>query len=193
MEAPREFLDRFEEEFGDNYRIRWSDARHEWHIEQRMGTGFKQEIDISPNSERDYRTAYDDRIRARDGYILTLAVSPGTRTKCEECHTWVPVPSFRFEAVNCPFCELKGRKRLVTGGYFPLGESLLEHLRYIDVYRGGNQRVREAVLRRNKFIEDEALATFRRETNAGLKERFNRLVGIPQWGRTTGLPYWIRD
>jgi hypothetical protein len=193
MDAPREFLERFEEEFGRNYRIRWSDARKEWHIEQKMGTGFPQDFDISPKNWRDYRVAYDERLRARDGYILTLAVSPGTQTRCDECDTWVKVPAFRFETVSCPYCSMKGRKRLMTGGYFPLGESLLEHLRKIDVYNGGNERVKEAVSRRNKFIEDEAMADFRREMNAGLKERFNRLVGIPQWGRSGDQPMWDRS
>jgi hypothetical protein len=192
MEAPREFLDRFEEEFGHNYRLRWSDARHEWHIEQKIGRGFRQDFDISPKSEKDYRVAYDDRIRARDGYILTMAIAPGTQTRCHECDTWVKLPAFRFETISCPYCSMKGRKELLNVAYFPLGESLLEHLRYIDVFNGGNERVREAVARRNRFVEDEALADFRRETNAALKERFNRLVGIPQWGYSGSQSYWQR-
>lgn len=191
MNAPQEFLERFEAEFGQNYRIRWSDARNEWHVEQRMGHGFMPGTrDIAARSAEDYRKNYDDRLRARDGYILTFVVAPGDKTQCDECSTWFPIPSYRFEAVSCPYCALKGRSRMVSIAYFPLGESLLEHLRKIDVFNGGNERVKEAVARRNKFIEAEEAANFRRHVDAGVRERFNRLVGIPSWGYTGKENAW---
>jgi hypothetical protein len=194
MNAPQEFLDKFEEEFGHDYRIRWSDARKEWHVEQRMGHGFAAgTVDLTPRNAEDYRLNYDDRLRARDGYILTFVVSPGTRTQCDECHTWLKVPEHRFEAIECPYCAMRGRKRLYAVAYFPLGESLLDHLRKIDVFSGGNERVRKAVAERNRFIEAEADTQFRRDLNAGLKERFNRLVGIPQWGYAGEQKMWDRS
>jgi hypothetical protein len=193
VNAPEEFLDRFEREFGHNYRVRWSDARKEWHFEQKMGHGFEQSIDISPKSAEDYRLNYDDRVRARDGYILTFVITPGTQHQCHECNTWHKVPSFKFEAVSCPYCLLKGRKQMSDVAYWPLGESLLDHLRFIDVFSGGNERVRRAVADRNKFIEAEAAADYRRHVDAGVRDRFNRLVGIPQWGRQGEQAMWDRS
>ena len=193
MTASQEFLDRFEDRFGANYRFRWSDARQEWHVEQKVargiGDGF---VDTSARNAEDYRLNHDDRLRAKDGYILTFAVRPGTSMPCEECGTKLKVPAFKFEVANCPVCSLKGKQRLQAVGYFPLGDSLLDHLKFIDVFSGGNERVKEAVARRNVFVQNEHDMELRRLIEPAVRERFNRLVGIPQWGRNGNQPMWDR-
>ncbi len=191
---PEEFLERFNDRFGANYRIRWSNARNEYHIEQKVGRALGEGfVDVSARNEKDYLENYDDRIRAKDGYILTFAVRPGTSMPCTECGLKLKVPAFRFESVQCPLCAMRGKTRMHDVGYFPLSDSLLDHLQKIDVFSGGNERVQEAVKKRNEFVMREQEMSLRRFIEPQIRERYNRLVGIPQWGRSGDQPMWDRS
>ena len=185
MHIPEDFTERLERQFRGRYRIRWSDTRNEYLIEQKVRRGVAEGfVDVGLNSTAQLRRHADDYIRARDGYVLTMAVKPGTRTWCHECNTQMDVPAFDTAVLVCPFCRSKGRYRAQVAGYFPLGDTLIDHLKMIDVDNDGNDRVAEAVDLHNEFLMFENTMRLRRHVDAGARERYNRLVGIAQVGQT---------
>ncbi len=185
MNAPEEFVERLEREFGQKYRVRWSDARNEWHVEQKIRRGIAEGFaNVALKNTQQRRNREDDLIRARDGYVLTMSVNAGNHTYCHECNTKMSVPSFETAVIFCPFCRLKGRQRHQVAGYFPLGDSLIDHLRKIDSERGGTDRVVAEVDRSNQWMLAQNERKFRNHIEAGVKDRFNRLVGIQQTGYT---------
>lgn len=189
MQAPEDFVERLNQTFGGKYRIRWSDARHEWHIEQKVRRGIAEGfIDLNPRHLERKRQKWDDMIRGRDGYVLTMVVSPGTRSECPICHSEMKMPAFQTAVVTCDFCASKGRRSQKVGGYYPLSDVLIDHLRRIDVDNDGNDRVAESVDRHNEFLAYEHRMNLRRPVEAAVQERFNRLVGIPHFGYA-GSPY----
>lgn len=194
MYIPEEFVERLEREFGQKYRIRWSDARNEYHIEQKVRRGLAEGFaNVNPKNRRQWRARHDDLVRVRDGYVLTMAVKPGNFTHCSECNSKIPVPSYDTAVIQCEFCKMKGRARYEIAGYFPINDALLYHLKKIDAHSGGTERVREAVDRGNRMLEREQSGNLRRPIEAAVRERFNRLVGIPQFGYA-GRPYqWIKE
>ena len=128
MTAPEWFLERLHADNHGRLRLRWSHQHHEWQIEAKRERG----AIIST-----YVSEYDDaRIRARDGYDIIAAVRPGDRMPCRRCRTTVRVPCFEFGETKCERCGCRMR-----ASYWPLGEALLEHLRYIDPFRGGHERI----------------------------------------------------
>lgn len=190
MQAPEEFVERLNQVFGGRYRIRWSDARNEWHIEQKVRRGIAEGFaDVNPRHVKRAREKHDDLVRARDGYVLTMAVKAGTRDYCKTCNTQLSVPAFETQVITCPYCASRGRHSHQTAGYFPLSDSLIDHLRYIDAENDGIDRVTEAVNRSNELLLHEMnMRYIRRPIEAATRERFNRLVGIPQFGYA-GSPY----
>ncbi len=191
MQAPEAFVERLEQEFGQKYRIRWSDARHEWHIEQRIRRGIAEGFaDVSLKNAKQRRNREDDLIRARDGYVFTMAVKPGTTTHCHECNTKMSVPAFDTAVLFCPFCKMKGRSRHQVAGYFPLSDSLIDHLRKIDSEKDGTDRVAAEVDRSNQWMLFQNKMKLRNHLQAGIKDRYNRLVGIPQFGYAGSTYNW---
>ena len=66
MDAPREFLKRLESEFRGRYRLRWSNQRGEWLIEEKLQRGEFGSFSLDEES--------DVFIRMRDGYGLVQSV-----------------------------------------------------------------------------------------------------------------------
>jgi DNA-directed RNA polymerase subunit RPC12/RpoP len=132
---PTWFEEALEREFQGLLRIRWSEKRREWHIEQKVGRG----IFTPPKAVE----VEDDRwIRARDGYAFFAAVQSTPHRRCPECHLMMDVPQCAFREVRCDYCGFKGLSGRLVLAYFPLGEKLLEHLRKHDPYR---DRIRKNV------------------------------------------------
>jgi hypothetical protein len=194
VHIPEEFVERLQQTFGEKYRIRWSNARQEYHIEQKVRRGIADGfVDLNPRHLERKRQKWDDLVRAKDGYVLTMAVTPGTKTFCPECRTEMQVPAFKTKVLVCEFCRSKGRYSQKVAGYYPLSDTLIDHLRKIDVHSGGNARVNEAVNRHNEFLLYDNKMAFRRRVEAATRDRFNKLVGIPQFGYA-GSPYrWDKE
>lgn len=129
--APTEFLDRLASTFDGRLRIRWSVAKNEFHIEEKVGRAALAPFRISE---------VDDRyIRARDGYTFVMAVKAGTQVPCHTCGLTCKVPALRTAEITCSYCEsVKKRRGREFGGYWPLNDVLLDHLRKIDPYRDGH-------------------------------------------------------
>jgi len=173
---PSDFTARLKSEFNDRLRIRWSDHRGEWQIEQRVGRAV-----VPPRFVSDYD---DDSIRARDGYAYVMAVRPGDRMPCPGCGLTLKVPIMHFGEVRCPYCAYRGREGRYAAAYYPLGDALIQHLRRIDPLRGWNKDLaaqadarNEAVLRDHEKKADDALY-------GGISENWNRIRGVPQVGYT---------
>lgn len=192
MYIPTEFAERLESEFGGRYRIRESQARGEYHLEQKIGPGFHPgTIKIDPKSKSQYRARWDDMIRARDGYVLTFIVTPGDRTPCPTCHTTLHVPVKQFVNLVCPTCEARGRKTTLSVGYWPLNDDLLQHLRRIDAYTGGHERVEADIQKATSAKLAQQARDLVRPGDAALRERYKRMVGIPQQGYTGRESAWL--
>lgn len=175
MTPPKDFVKRLKEEFPD-LRIRWSEKRGCWAIEQQVGRGALPPLRIDP---------YDDSlIRARDGYWLVCEVRPGTRMPCPDCHLTLPVPDRHFAEVRCEHCIRKGRDGKVLAGYFPLGETLLEHLRSTDPRRGAIERMAKEADEANQKLLDMRARQTRNTVEAGTKDIITKLLNIPSVGYT---------
>lgn len=192
MNIPEQFEQRLESEFGGRYRIRVSEARGEFHVEQRIGAGFHPgTIKIAPQSAKQYRARWDDMLRARDGYVLTFIVTPGDRTECPSCHATLHVPVKSLTHLSCPACEVRGKKTTLTAGYWPLNDDLLQHLRRIDAYTGGHERIAADIAKDTAAKSAQQARDLVRDGEAAVRERFKRMVGIPQQGYTGKESAWL--
>lgn len=174
MQAPSSFVNRLKEEF-PLLRIRWSDKRSAWQIEQQIGRGCLPPLHISPYD--------DDLIRAKDGYWKVCEVRPGTRMPCPTCNATLPVPELKFKEVKCANCVANGRDGREVAGYFPLGEALLVYLRRMDPLRGGIERNAKEVDEHNKKL----MASRERDlsnTVETIKDDYGYIAGIPKVGYT---------
>jgi hypothetical protein len=180
--APDWFVEKLRLEFDGRFRIRWSLARKEWVIENKV-----DRAKVVPKYVRDID---DELIRARDGYEFVLSVRPGDRMPCRstKCMATVPVPVFKFAEVRCQSC----RTVHDATGYFPLNDMLLEWLRRIDPDRGGIKRVMQSVdekMRQRDLARERELSNYNEAVG---KDYFNRIVGIQQVGYTGKEHMWDR-
>lgn len=167
---PSSFSRRLTREFDGRLRIRWSDKKREWHIEQRIK---HREIPTERVSEYN-----DDAIRARDGYAFLMSVRDGSRMACPRCGATVRVYLLATGETTCDRCALK-----IAAAFFPLeGDALIQYLRRLDPTLGWNRNILEST---NKVHQDSLKSKIRAVSNAveaGTKENWNRLVGISQFG-----------
>lgn len=176
MEAPTRFVELLRENFGDRLRVRWSQKAQEFQIEQKVGRAVLPPIRIEEGR--------DDLIRARDGYDYVMSIRAGDRMPCPKCHYKIPVPVRDTHHIACAYCKLKGRQTHVTAGFWPLDDSLIEHLRKIDPLRGAHRELTQAADLRNQARLKSAERDLSNHVEAVGSDHFNRLVGIPQVGYT---------
>lgn len=174
MQAPIEFQNRLSRLFDNRLRIRWSDKRSEWHIEYKVGRG------RTPNF---FVSSYDDNaIRAKDGYAFLLAIRPGDRMPCPKCHYTIKVPIREFGESRCEYCVLNGKDGRYPAAFFPLeGDSLIQHLSHLDPLKEWRKDLHKTIDKRNQAIMDEKERNFKNYIEAGAKDNFAKLVGIPQF------------
>jgi hypothetical protein len=176
LDAPTQFINDLRRNFGERLRIRWSNARSAWLIEQRVGRRREAGVNISEDS--------DARVRARDGYWLLLEVRTGDRMPCPDCYSTLKVPVLDTGDVRCAYCHMRGKSGLHRAAYFPLNDILIQHLRRLDPE---GTHLDEVVARMDADNEAMMLAMEAdavREGSAAAADHYNRLVGIPQWGYT---------
>lgn len=167
---PHDFLSQLTREFGDRLRIRWSVAKHEFHLEQRVGRAALPPFRVD---EADDRT-----IRARDGYHFVMAVKPTNYLSCDRCNRKCVVPELRTSEIRCS-CGWRA-----FGGYWPLGEALILHLKKIDPYRDGHKNLaRESDLatERAEWLRKRAI---RNHIEAATYDDKYQLFGTPFVGYT---------
>lgn len=193
---PETFEHELKIRLGDDYRLRWSDSRHVWMIEQHAG----REEDIAPDAlvrpdlddeerERRLRETRDQMIRLRDGFTLVMEFNPTTQIDCPQCHFPVTLPEFKIAQVKCDTCDLLGYDRqLVQGGWFPFCERLLQHLERTSLKR--HDEWKQEFAARNHALDVARRRKFDNHCEAVGKDYFNNAVGILQSGYTApGTPH----
>lgn len=170
MTPPKSFVDSLQKQL-PHLRIRWSRQSGMWHIEQKVGRSIEVPFFVSE---------YDDRsIRARDGVLFVMAVTNGDRIGCPRCKAEVHVPIRRMAQAICPRC-----RAAFNAAHYPLADTLLEHLRYSDPYRGGVERQINEIDLHNERRDLAWERSHRNEANAVAADLFPQLMGIPKVGYT---------
>lgn len=174
--VPDAFARRMKDEFGSRLRIRWSERRREFHIEQQIGRG---EVIAPPRKAGTYS---DEWIAAKDGYARVMTIRVGDRMPCSNCNATLKVPVLKTGRVTCHRCN-----RGMVAAHFPLeGDALIQHLRSIDplsnpeVERQTLQALRQHEAATERSAERE-LSTY---SEAMWKDNFTRLFGIQSVGYT---------
>ncbi len=180
MHIPSDFVEKLARDFGGRLRVRWSHQRSEYVIEEKVGRAALPPFRFA---EID-----DNYIRARDGYGFVLAVRPGDRMACPQCHLSIKVPVREFREVACEHCTWKGREARYQVCYWPLGDSLLEHLRKIDPLRDGPKRMADEAAQHNLLREKRRDKEFSNGLHDVLFDE--AITQIPKTGYRGPTPYW---
>lgn len=174
MNIPTAFEDRLRKAFDGRLRIRWSNRAHEWRLEQRVGRAITAPVRIEEDR--------DDLICARDGYDYVLSVRSGDRMPCPQCEwTELKVPIREFRDIRCPYCASRGKQGRTVAGYFPLDDTLIQHLQMIDPLRGASKELAAAADRRNDALMASAERQLSNTVMAHGADHYNEVVGIPQF------------
>jgi len=184
---PDTFSDKLERTFRGRLRIRWSSQLGEWHIEQRVRRAF---VDGQRPKKKGWDESRDEYVRYRDGYVHILSVRTGDRMPCPKCSTDLKVPYNRTEVIKCAMCHLRGKQSFVPAMFVPLNDVLIGYLQNLDPENDASERLNEDVDRANALL---AQTMERDALNAGESEmldRYNRIVGIPQFGYSGKTKAW---
>lgn len=174
--VPTDFAKRLDREFRGRLRLRWSNRKQEFQLEQKVRRA------LAEGPVKDSQD--DDGIRRRDGYLYLLSVRPGTRMPCPRCNTEVRVPEFEFREVSCPMCKLAGREHRFSAGYFPLTDLLIDHLKTLDPEREATRRLRDQVNAANTRLQQQSERQVLDRMADAVTDDFTRIAGIPMTGYT---------
>lgn len=173
-----DFEDKLERTFLGRLRIRWSTQRGEWHIEQRVRRGL---LEGFRPTKKGWDESNDRYVQWRDGTILIMTVRTGDRMPCPRCGSELKVPFMETHHVACDFCRLQGKTKRVAAVYMPLGDRLIDHLKSIDPENPISERLAERMDRENEALAASMERDALRPGDAASHERYNRMVGIPEW------------
>lgn len=150
--APESFSRALDRQFDGRFRVRFSIKRQTWQLEEKCDVARLPPVEIDP--------ADDDLIRAVDGYSYFAEVAPGTTCRCPRCGRDSAAVVKAFRATACNKCGLKSVR-----AYWPLDDTLLEHIRETDPRRGATERLRQA-RNHNKRLSDARIDSSFRESRA---------------------------
>lgn len=177
MRVPGWFAKQLDAEFDRQIRVRWSDTARAFQVERRIRRSSFAPHGVKPGD--------DEAIRIVDGFDLVCEVAGGDRLPCPRCGRTVSLPVREMREAKCPACG-----RVFRAVYWPLGDALLQHLRYIDPVRGGIERVFEDADKANFQLERMRRRDLWNHGESVWKEDYNRLVGIPSVGYTGREKTW---
>lgn len=167
--APQEFTDRLHTAFDGRLRVRWSNAKNEYQIEQNVARGMMN----FPAPLTD-----DEAIRLKDGYFHVMSVRNGDRMPCPKCNRDLPVPIREVREVACT-CGTKS-----AAGFFPLDDTLITYLQAIDPMRGMSREMRNKINAHNDAIAEKMRQGVLNQTTDAAGDDFARIAGIPSVGFT---------
>lgn len=191
MFIPEFVTEQIERRFGGRFRLRWSNVENVFLYEQKVRRALAE--GFAPKefkSERHRKQTYEAHVRRQDGYMLTMKIAAGTTVECPTCGGDIKVPAFRSAQTHCGFCKSKGRQSVFNGGYWPIGDTLLDHLDKMDPDRGGLDRALDANTKSDLWAEHEREWQVTSTADAAYRENFRRLVGIPQTGLSGSTKMW---
>lgn len=164
---------------GRHYRLRWSQARHQWQIEHQVARA------------REVLGHDDATTRLRDGYVLVLETPATDWLPCPTCGRALTLPAFEREEITCGDCRVAGVKRAyctVTAGFFPLCERTLNYLESWHPRQGNAILARmEASMVAAQRAQSRELAS---QAEALAADHWRAALGIPRVGYTrAGTPH----
>jgi hypothetical protein len=173
-----DFTRRLQREFDGRLRLRWSNKRREWQVEQRVA---RSQVAPAPISDND-----DPAIRARDGFVYVMSVREGDRMPCPTGDgTTLKVPVGHTGEVVCPTCKRYGRNGRFAAAYFPLeGDALIQYLRRLDPLLGWNRGITKGIDAQERSVYATKQRNVSNAIEAGTLENWRRLAQIPQFGYT---------
>jgi hypothetical protein len=174
--APQDFVDRLRDTFDGRLRVRWSAAAQEFQIEQKVGRA-----SVAPCRIDEGR---DDLIRARDGFHPVMSIRAGDRMPCPKCEYELKVPIRDTVDLRCPYCEMRGAQTRLVVGFWPLDDSLIEHLRKIDPLRDDQGEQAARADHHNRLLLQSQENSMSDAVTSAASDDYRRLVGIPMVGYT---------
>ena len=176
MDAPKSFTDRLEREFNGRYRIRWSNVRNEWLIEEKLARGVLGSFSAEERN--------DVFIRMRDGYGLVCTVRTGDRMPCSKCKSELKVSVKEFAEVVCGYCQQQGRSSSIVAGFFPLNDDLIYHLRRINPDTPWHETLLSEVKEQNKQREKQIDREIDKVAQSAWGDNHRQLFQTPTVGYT---------
>ena len=156
MRVPEYMTEQIARRFSGRFRLRWSEVEQMYLYEQQVRRGIAEGFaPIRIKNETHRRQTYEDQVRVRDGYLLTMKIAPGTQTRCAGCNGTVQIPAYKLALISCGYCATKGRNVSFKGGFFPISDTLLEEMEKIDPDTGGMDRVMAAAMKAEVAREKE--------------------------------------
>lgn len=178
--SPQTFERELQARLGSEYRLKWSNRKETFLIEQKIQRG---EWDI-PSGVRERNPEEYDRLR--EGYSLVCEVSPAPTMRCNRCRAILTVPALEWKEVKCLSCYAS-KERSNTQfyvAYFPLCERLLTHLESTSPKRG-YAWVKE-MLRENARKRETQQRDWENHSEAGLKDYMRIIAENPVIGYGRG-------
>lgn len=191
MYIPEHVEEAIASRFGGRFRLRWSDVNHVYFYEQKVRRGLAEGFaPLAIQNAKQRKLAYENLKRAADGYILTMQIAAGTSVECPHCGGKISVPAFKWAQSYCAFCKKSGRHSVFNGGYWPIGDTLLDELDRLDPDRGGMDRTMSDHKKAEDNREFQAEYNFVAPAEAAYREEYRKLVGIPQTGLSGATKMW---
>jgi hypothetical protein len=175
-----EFQAALDREFHGEMRIRWSDAREAYLLETRAGRGV-WDADVSTQPYR----RQDEAIALRDGYRFFMELRLGTATPCRGCGAGLKIPAFEPVQAACPRCRY-----IQAVAYFPLGDTLLDHLRKLNPKGTYHQNVVRELDRANADRDAALQRDAANVVESTTLDLYNEMVGIPAFGYAGRTAAW---
>lgn len=173
--VPDSFQDRLKREFDGRYRIRWSPSTRQFHLEQKVEVGL-----ADPPFSVD--EGDDSLVRARDGYVLVMALQPSERMPCPRCGHTLPVPIQETAETSCEPCQMKGFDGRWAAAYFPFNDSLIQHLRRIDAFLTYHENLAREADEHNAKLQETATRDGLNELDAISYDVRKTFGGVEQIG-----------
>jgi hypothetical protein len=185
--APESFVDKLDREFRGRLRIRWSQQQGEWRIEQKVARGL---FPGSKPTKSGWDSSVDRYVEHRDGYVHIMSVRTGDRMPCPRCGHELKVPFKDTTHLKCEYCRLIGRQTYVPAVFFPLSDSLIDHLKSIDPENPISEGLAERLDRENEALAARMEADAIRDSVAAFNEDYRRVVGIPYAHLSGRTKFW---
>jgi hypothetical protein len=170
VDNPQDFQDKLHNAFDGRLRLRWSNQRGEYQIEQRVARGI---VNFPAPDDQ------DEQIRLKDGYFYVMSIRNGDRMPCPKCHHTLKVPIREVRELKCGACEARGQDYRVIAGYYPLDDQLLNYLKMIDPLRGASKEMRARIDKHNAEFTDKQRDKVLTQLRDAAEDDFTRIAGIP--------------
>lgn len=184
MTVPGWFSDQLRAEHGSRYRVRWSNALEVFLLEEKTARGITTPplrlLKKLVKLEKRHPGITEEKLeQARSGYTLFLQVVPSPKFPCPGCGITIHLKPHAIEWATCTTC-----KKNVAACHISLGWELLEHLRYLDYERGGDERILDDMDRANDHVERTDSRDLKNSIGSMAREDYNMLHQIESVGYT---------